>query len=221
MTILDWIAVICLAAAILFLLSMCLFLFLFFRTKKESNRLAKIRTKNKKKRKRIIRAKRTAQRKQKKNLLISIVFFIISLMCGAGSAYTIYYQANNLSESDQKAIVNGYYYLNEVDNQLEEAANNGDEKVISTNVNTLASRLSGFALNKADYRISSDGQLLINRYYTSMKELGVNLSSQPVEVYKDSNQIEALKADIEKVKKNEKAVFKKFKVDEQSLAEQK
>ncbi|MBO0471768.1 hypothetical protein JZO66_14510 [Enterococcus sp. DIV0242_7C1] len=221
MTILDWIAVICLATAILFLLSVTLFFILFIRAKKDVSKLTKIRTKNKKKRKRIIRAKRQAQKKQKRNILLSILCLIASLAFGAGSAYTIYYQASNLSEADQKAIVNGYYYLNEIENQLSDAADNGDEKTISTNMNTLASRLSGFALNKADYRISSEGQLLINRYYTSMKELGVNLSSQSLEVYRDPKQLETLKADVEKVKNNEKAVFKKFNVDEKSLAEQK
>lgn len=221
MTILDWIAVICLAAAILFLLSMCLFLFLFFRAKAEANKLAKIRTKNKRKRKKIIHAKKNRLKAKTRNSVIAVLCFVVGLFCAAGSAYTIYYQASNLSEADQKAIVNGYYYLTEVENQINDAKNGGDENTLSTNLNTLASRLSGFALNKADYRISSEGQLLINRYYTSMKELGINLSSQSAAFYKDPKQLEILKADLDKVKKNEAAVFKQFSVDEKSLAQQK
>ncbi|MBP2097375.1 hypothetical protein [Enterococcus rivorum] len=221
MTTLDWIAIICLATGILFFLFSLLFLFFIVELRTEKKKLSKYRTKNKKKRKKLIQAKRKNQSKLQKSILFMLVFLVVGLAASSGAAYTIYYQATNLSELDQKAIVDGYYYLTKVENQLNETELLDNTNEVDANLDTLSSRLSAFALNKADYRISEDGQQIINRYYTSMKELGINLSSQSKNFYKDEEVLAVVKKDIEKVKNNEKAVFKQFKIDEKALAQQK
>jgi len=63
------------------------------------------------------------------------------------------------------------------------------KKQVEENLSILSSRLSAFALNKANYRISSEGQLIINRYYTSMKQFGINLSTQSRNFYNDPKDI--------------------------------
>ncbi|MEI5994294.1 hypothetical protein [Candidatus Enterococcus mansonii] len=221
MTILDWIAVICLAAAILFFIFMCLFLVFVFRVQSKVKKLSSIRTKNKRKRKKMIFTKRKLIKKRKRNLVTAILFLVIGILAMSASAYTVFYQSTNLGETDQKAIINGYYYLSEIENQLKEIEADGESQKLDSNFNTLSARLSSFALNQADYRISSDGQSIVNRYYSSMKELGINLSAQPSRFYKDAEKLAEFKLDFEKVKKNEDAVLKKFKIDEKSLMEKK
>ncbi|MGX7245680.1 hypothetical protein ACWOC1_12630 [Enterococcus quebecensis] len=220
MTLLDWIAVISLAVAILFLLFVLLLFVGIFKTGKEQKKLFSIRTKNKRKRKMIARKKRGLQKKKKKCIWGSVLCFIMMFLGAGTSMYVVYYQSTNLSESDKKSIVSGYYNLRDIEEQLN-LAESGDGQRAEQNLKNLSLRLAAFALNKADYRISGDGQVCINRYYSSMKELGINLSSQEKEFYKDSTLTESFKNDIEKVKKNEKAVIDQFKINERSLAAKK
>lgn len=221
MSTLDWIATIILAVAMFFLVFSLLFLLLFFKARVEKQKLSKLRIKNKKKRKYMLRARRTAHLNMKKNVLVFLVFLTMGLVAGSGAGYIRNYQATNLSESDQKAIVSGYYYLRESEKQLTAVVLSGPTNESVANLNTLSSRLSAFALNKADDRINNEGQQIINRYYTSMKELGINLSSHGEKIYEADEGLAEFKDDIEKVKKYEKAVFKQFKVDEKALTQKK
>lgn len=220
MTLLDWIAVISLAIAIIFLLFIFLFLVGIIKTGKEQKKILLIRTKNKRKRKAIARKRRQLQKKKKKSLIAGFLCLIIMLIGIATSMYTVYYQSTNLGEEDKKAIVSGYYNLRDIEDQLQ-LAESGEGERAEQNLKNLSLRLAAFALNRADYRINGDGQMRINRYYSSMKELGINLSSQGKGFYNDSSLLESFKEDIERVKKNEQAVIKQFKINEKSLAEKK
>ncbi|MBO0441171.1 hypothetical protein [Candidatus Enterococcus ikei] len=218
MTILDWLAIISLSVAIL---SLLFFLFNLIRNIYFGKKLKKYnhyRVKNKKKKKQLIRIKKELARKRKSTLLFSIFFFLIILLGGGLSAYTVYYQSSNLGMDDKKALVNGYFHLRDVEGQLSKLQAENDEAAIN-NLRNLAPRLSAFALNKADYRISENGQNLLNRYYTSMKEYGINVSSRLSTIENDPQVMDELISDMEKVKKNEKKVFDTFKVNENALAE--
>ncbi|MEI5995351.1 hypothetical protein [Candidatus Enterococcus mansonii] len=220
MTILDWIAVIGLALAILFFLFVFLFFISIIRVKKEQKKISRIRSKNKRKRKMLAKKKRILQKKVNRGIWGCSFGVIMIILGGASSMYAIYYQSTNLGEEDKKAIVSGYYNIRDIEDQLT-LAESGKGETVEQNLANLSLRLAGSALNKADYRINEDGQLRINRYYSSMKELGLNLSSQGNGFYKDPLLLEEFRADIEKVKKNEKAVFDQFKINEKSLAAKK
>ncbi|ALS00970.1 hypothetical protein ATZ33_06185 [Enterococcus silesiacus] len=220
MTLLDWIAVISLAIAIIFLLFIFLFLVGIIKTGKEQKKILLIRTKNKRKRKVIARKRRQLQKKKKKSVIASFLCFIVMLIGIATSMFAVYYQSTNLGEEDKKAIVSGYYNLRDIEDQLL-LAESGEGERAEQNLKNLSLRLAAFALNRADYRINGDGQIRINRYYSSMKELGINLSSQEKGFYSDPSLLESFKGDIERVKRNEQAVIKQFKINEKSLAEKK
>ncbi|MGX7148467.1 hypothetical protein [Enterococcus ureasiticus] len=220
MTLLDWIAVISLAIAIIFLLFIFLLMVGIIKANKEQRKLRLIRTRNKRKRKVIARKKRQLKKKKNKRIIGSFLCLLVTVLGATTSMYAIYYQSTNLSQEDKKVIVSGYYNLRDIEEQLQ-LAESGEGDRAEQNLDNLSLRLAAFALNKADYRINGEGQIRINRYYSSMKELGINLSSQSKGFYKDASLLESFRGDIERVKKNEQAVIKQFKINEKSLAEKK
>lgn len=221
MTTLDWIAVIALASAILFLLFMLLLVVLRIKSGRQLTKLKRIRTKNKKKRKRLIRQRRMLEKKRRKYLISAILLLVLG-SAGLGiSAYTIYYQSTNLNQKDQEMIVKGYYYLGDIEEQLSLAESGAGSDSLGNDLTTLASRLGTFAVVRADYRLGSDYQQLLNRYYSSLKDLGINLASRTSGFYANPEELSDFQEDLAKVRENQKEVFKAFTVNEASLKEQK
>ncbi|MBP1046183.1 hypothetical protein I6N96_07795 [Enterococcus sp. BWM-S5] len=221
MTTLDWIAVIALASAILFLLFMVLLIVLRVRLGRQLSKLKRVRTKNKKKRKRLIRQRRIVEKKRRKYLISALMLFILGGVGAGASAYTIYYQSTNLNQKDQELIVKGYYYLGDIEDQLALAESGAGGEELGTDLATLASRIGTFAVVRADYRLGSDYQQLLNRYYSSLKDLGINLASRSSNFYTNSEELVDFQEDLAKVRNNQKEVFETFSVNEASLKEQK
>ncbi|MBP1048110.1 hypothetical protein I6N96_17595 [Enterococcus sp. BWM-S5] len=221
MTTLDLIAVIALASAILFLLFTVLLIVLRVRLGRQLTKLKRVRTKNKKKRKRLVRQRRAVEKKRRKYMISALALFILG-SAGVGiSAYTIYYQSTNLNQKEQEQIVKGYYYLNDIEDQLMLAESGTGGEELSSDLTTLASRIGAFAVVRADYRLGSDYQQLLNRYYSSLKDLGINLASRNLTFYDNVEELADFKEDVAKVRSNQKEVFKAFSVNEDSLKEQK
>ncbi|MGL4696937.1 hypothetical protein [Enterococcus larvae] len=221
MTTLDLIAVIALASAILFLLFTVLLVVLRVRLGGQLTKLKRVRTKNKKKRKRLVRQRRAVEKKRRKYMISALALFILG-SAGVGiSAYTIYYQSTNLNQKEQEQIVKGYYYLNDIEDQLMLAESGTGGEELSSDLTTLASRIGAFAVVRADYRLGSDYQQLLNRYYSSLKDLGINLASRNLTFYDNVEELADFKEDVAKVRSNQKEVFKAFSVNEDSLKEQK
>lgn len=218
MTVLDWFSIIAMASAILFLFFILVFFIIILKISKEQKGLGKIRTKNKKKKKKIFFQKKKLKKRKSKYIIWSIVFFLFAIGCGSGSYYTIYYQATHLGEDDQKAIVSGYYYVAQTSKKLDQL---DDSQETKQELQALSDRMAAFALNKADYRINSEGQNLINKYYDSLKEYGVNLSAKSQLLVTDKSVQEEFKSDLEKIKQNQDKVIKYFQINEQSLEAQK
>lgn len=218
MTILDWLAIASLSVAILSLLFLIFNIIMFIRRGKKLHQYTRIRVKNKKKRRLLLKRKQEMEKKRKKSIVFAVLFFLLMIFGGATSAYTVYYQASNLSVDDKKALVSGYFYLRDTEAQLNNVKTEVSDELI-TDLNNLSARIAAFALNKADYRISEEGQNQLNRYYTSMKEYGLNVSSRLSQVKQNPEIVDELMTDMEKVKKNEKKVFETFKVNEQALKE--
>lgn len=221
MTTLDWIAVIALALAILFLLFMILFIVLRVRSGKQLKKLKKFRPKNKKKRKKLIHQRRKLESKRRKYLVSALGLFILSGIGAGISVYTVYYQSTNLDQQDQELIVKGYHYLGDIEEQLALAEKGEGGGELGNDLTTLASRLGTFAVARADYRLGGEYQQVLNRYYSSLKDLGINLASRNLTFYTNSEELADFQEDVAKVRKNQKEVFEVFTINEDSLREQK
>ena len=91
-----------------------------------------------------------------------------------------------------------------------------EEKTLG-NLRYLSSSLSSYGVKKASYLNTEEGQLLLNRYYGSMKEIGMNATNNLSKIYGNPELVKEYQADIDKITENQKKVFEMYKVDENSL----
>ncbi len=102
-------------------------------------------------------------------------------------------------------------------NAIESSEN--DEK-LNANIHTLAVRMASFSSKKGSDRGTKESQLLLNRYYARMGQLGVNLASQKAEVLKEDQELlQSYTQDIERVEESQNKVLAFYQVDEKSLAQ--
>jgi len=216
-SILDWIFIGLFSFAILFFLFSILLLFSLFSTKKKIRFLSGIRKKNKRKRIKLKRERRRLEGVYKRQLINVIVLLVLAFICGGGSFYSRYYQANSLSERDSDAIVQGYYLIEQIDLQLKEAENNDNKTKIANNIKELSGRLSSYGNRLANQRLTVEGQGILNKQFKIMMELGINLAAQQEDFLKNPEKMSEFNEDLEKAKLQQKKVFEHFNINEAAL----
>lgn len=206
------------AAAILFFLGMLYFLIKFVRLGSQLRRLPRKKRKNKKKNRQFIKRRQQLLKKKKNSLILMLAFLLISGGLAGGTAYFSYYQSMNLSAEDTDLLVNGYYLLSDFEEQLILAGEKGDDEAkLQKNIRYLATVMASYNGKKASGLNTEEGQLTLNRYYNSVKQLGMNASTQAKNFYGNPELVESLKADIARAKEYEAAVFNFYKVNESAL----
>ncbi|MFK4568046.1 hypothetical protein [Enterococcus sp. UD-01] len=216
MTILDWFFIISLSLASLGLVFSGISFYLMLQTKRKLKKVKRTKVKKKKqKQKRRTIKKLIKQGKRQRN--IGIVLTLLFLLTGFTAGYSLYYQAMHLSEKDSKAVVQGYYLMTNLEKELETAQTTENEVKSGKNIKNLAGQMSSYGIYKATIRNSQAGQKALNKYYKSMKELGINLSSQPNDFFKNEALFNDFNTDLATVKKNHKLVVDYFNINEEAL----
>ena len=221
MSILDWLFIGILSTAILCIIFAIVFLISYFLTKKERFKLKQLRPKNKKRRRILKKKSRMLIKKGKKQIQLGLMFLLLGTVLAGGAAFSRYHQATNLGNRDSDGIVEGYYLLNKTSEQLASVQETPNVEKARKNLRELAAKLSGFGVRYADPRLTVEGQQLLNRYYSQMKELGLNLNNQSVESLQEKTTYENYLADIKKVQTIQKKVFTYFNVNEAALKQKK
>jgi hypothetical protein len=216
MTLLDWFFIISLSLASLGLVFSGISFYLMGQTQRTLKKVKRTKVKKKKqKQKRRTVRKLTKQRKRQRNsgLILTGLF----LVTGFSAGYSLYYQAMHLSEKDSKAVIQGYYLMNHLEKELATAQTGENVVKSGKNVKNLAGQMSSYGIYKATIRNSETGQKVLNKYYKSMKELGINLSSQPNDFFTNEQALKDFNADLAAVKKNHKQVVDYFNINEAAL----
>lgn len=221
MSTLDILFIGLLSSAILFLLLSILFLFFFFNTRSERKKIGKIRTKNKKKKKKLRIKQRKLQKVQKGQRNKIILFLIMALASSGCAFYARYYQLTTLTVEDAAVVANGYYLVGEVEKQLNSLGNGASSEKTIKNVKSLSSQLTSSSIKMPSQGMSVEGQKLLNRHFTLLKNLGVNLYGQTSENLKKPETVKEYLNDIKKIHDSEQNVFKEFKVNESALKQKK
>lgn len=221
MSILDWAFIGILTTAILFAFFSSVFFVVHFFTKQKYRKIKQVRSKNKKKHRILKKKAFFLKKKSKQQLKLGIVLLVCALLLGGSASFARYYQATNLGDRDSTAIVEGYYLLEKTSQQLGEVPTVSNIEKARNNLRELAAKLSGFGIRYADPKLTADGQRVLNRYYTQVKELGLNLNNQSIENLQEKSINDQYLADIEKVQKKQKEVFSYFKVNESALQQKK
>ncbi|MEI5994481.1 hypothetical protein [Candidatus Enterococcus mansonii] len=221
MEILDWFFIVLFSLAILSLIFSIAYLIFSLVTKKNINTIKSKRVKNKRKRKKLIRKRKKLEAQKKKQIKLGVIFLLSGVLFISGAFYSRYYQATNLGKKDSDAIVQGYYLIHTIEQQLGKVDDEENAVRTQKNLYDLSARLSSYGARSADGRLSQQGQMLLNRLYSAMKELGLNLSNQSVDTLRRQEIMESYKKDIQKTKTNQKKVFDYFDVDEKALNQKK
>lgn len=218
MTILDWFFIISLSLASLGLVFSGISFYLMAQTKKTLKQLKRRKSNKKKQKKLKIRELIKNSKKQRDwGISLCILFLVFSLDAG----YSLYYQTMHLSQEDSRAVVQGYYLIDTLENELEAAKTTKNDVKSGKNIKLLAGQFSSYGIYKATIRNSKAGQKKLNKYYKSMKELGINLSAQPNDFFKNKTQLNEFEKDLDTVKKNHEDVVRYFKINKNALVNKK
>ena len=221
MELLDWLFIGLLSLAILSLIFLLVFLTLWVTNGGKLKKLQEAKPKKKKKRKRWRRECRQAQQKKRRALRWLLIFLILTGIGAGGAFYTRYYQATNLMQEDSDALIQGYFLLTSIEEQLNQVQGTDNPKKVQGTIYELSARLANYGARRASGRLSVEGQTLLNRLYVNMKELGLNLGNQTVETLQNQEALDGYLADLEKTTTNQKKVFEHFRINEESLKQRK
>ncbi|MCA5013558.1 MULTISPECIES: hypothetical protein [unclassified Enterococcus] len=221
MTILDGLFIGILSTAILCMIFASAFFVSSFFIRKKIKQLEQRRPKSKKKRKFLKKKIFKLRKRRKKRLRSGLILFMLGGLLAGGTVFSRYHQATNLSDRDSDGIVEGYFLLNKTEQQLAAVKETTNKEKTSKNLRELAAKLSGFGVRYADPRLTLEGQKLLNRYYSQMKELGLNLNNQSAESLQEKTIYDDYVADIKKVQATQKKIFVYFNVNESALEQKK
>lgn len=218
---LDWLIIGAISLGILTIIMMMVAFVAMLRASATVKQLSAAKPKGRKAKKKWQRQLKRATKSRQKKLRTSVALLITSMVIGGVGGYAKYYQMTNMTAKDTENIVTGYYLLNQMTEQLNELADGaGNEEKMTANIQTLAVRMASFTSKKGSSRGTKESQLLLNRYYARMGQLGVNLSSQKASSLKeDTDTLTDYVTDVERVQAAQQKVLSFYKIDEKSLAE--
>lgn len=215
---LEWIYIGTLSIGSLSVIGLCYFIFRLISLRKNLKTLDKSKPKGKKAKRNKKRQKIVLSRKKQSILILFIVSLVSSLIFFGSSAYIRYYQAMNLTPEDSKSIVTSYYLIRDFEDQLNLLKDKKDDQTkLEQNIRQLSTSMASYGTKKANTLNSVDGQLVLNRYYNSVKQLGMNASTQTKNFYGNSELVNQFLKDIQGAKDYEGDVFKYYKVDKAVL----
>ncbi|MEI5993838.1 hypothetical protein [Candidatus Enterococcus mansonii] len=217
MEILDWLFIGLLSFAILCFVLMLIFLTVLVLTGKKLEQLRTKRPKHKLKVKKWKKACRRLIKKRNQQIRYVIFFLLIGIVGVSGAFYSRYYQATNLGKRDSDALIQGYFLIDGIEEQLNQVQEADNPKKIQGTLYDLSARLASYGAHSANGRLSEEGQKKLNRLYSNMKELGVNLGSQTLESLSNPETLKSYKSDVKTAQGNQKKVLKYFRINEASL----
>ncbi len=205
-----------------FILVTILSTILFIVNKFKLTDLLKIKYKSHSKKSKHKKRIRNLKIKKKRCFIVAITSLVLALFSFGGVKTIAYFQSVNLVKSDSSAVVEGYYLLSDFNKQLELAQEKqGNKETVSLSIQNLAGNMASYNTKKASELSTAEGQLILNRYYNSIKEIGVNAASQYTDFYGDKKLTAEFIEDVKKAQSYEKKVFTHYKIDEKELSEQK
>lgn len=221
MTILDWFFIGCCSAFLITFVIGVFSLILSVSTNKNFNDLKRKRPKNKTKRKRWQRACQQLKKKKQGQVKRGIILIILSILFASSGLYARYYQMTNLSSSDSRIIVQGYFISEEINQTFQELQNGANVEESKEKLMELTSLLTSYGTSTPSNGLSKDGQKVLNRYYVQLREYGTNAYSLSSEQLNNQETISTYLEDLKRVQQTQKKVFEEFGVDETALKQKK
>lgn len=206
------------SVSIMFLFLSVLNFFIFIKKKEQLNTLRKAKGKKKRKRNKKLIKRLT---KQKKRTMIVIVWLLfLGVATGFASVGMKYHMSTSLTKQDTELLVKAYFLIRDYEEELKKAvASDGEQEEVVKQLNYLSTSMASY-LNKKPASINTvEGQQLLSRHYTAITQFGINTGALANSLYGNQQSGEEFNGDIERLKKNERAVFEYFDMDENRIKE--
>ena len=218
MGLLDWLFIGLLSLATLCFLFVFFFFFYSFSTRKELKKMKwRKRPKNKMKRKRWIKVRKQLEMRRKRSDRTIIILVLLAVVASGSAFYSRYYQMTHLTAEDAKGVVQGYFMTEEIENKLITMRDGGSIEKEYPTYQEISSLIVTYSNRSISDGLSEEGKRVLTRYNVGMKNLGSNLHSLTEQQLEDKEKIESYLKDIQKMKNQQKEVFKYFRVNESAL----
>lgn len=158
--------------------------------------------------------KRENKKKQKELKKLILYLLAILLFLSASFVGINYVRNNQLAKEDKQVILESQNIILDLEKEVQLMENAEVEQIdFEKTMIDIGSIMATKGLHKASEFYPDENQQLLNRYYGSIKELGILLSNDAKSLYDNKNRIDELKQDIKKVNQYEKKVSKKYKLN--------
>lgn len=221
MVIMDWLFVGLISVTILFFIVGLFCIFFSIRLQGKLKEIKRRRPKGKKKRRIWQKKVRAFAKRQKSWLIKGVALIALAIFTGCSGAYTRYYQMTNLSGTDSEVIVQSYFLIDEIEKELISIQQGSDPEKSAEKMQDMLNVLVSYTTNVPSNALNKEGQQILRKYYTKVKEWAVNVFKQPTDKLKDQKVVEEYLADIEGLRKEQEKVFKQFKINESALEQKK
>lgn len=158
------------------------------------------------------------EKKIKQSFYGALIFCFLTVLFAGVAMFVSYYQSMNLTAEDSEAVVKSYYLLRDLKEQLE-LADSQSEESFQENIRLLSTGLASYGIRKASDLNSTEGQIILNRYYNGLKQLGMNASTQVKYIYGNKELITVFLSDVQRVISYETAVFDYYQVNHAAFSE--
>lgn len=221
MSILEVVVLVGLVMTLLFSIGVLFFLFRLIQLRKQRQKIRLKRSDSKKRKWKLLKKKQELLVKGKRSRRLAAICLCLALFFGGGSRYIVYYQSVNLTTEDGDSVARGYYLVRDFEDQLQLGKGEEiEEEPFRQNIRSLATAMASYGVKQASTVNSEEGQLLLNRYYTAVQQLGMNASTQATHFYGNPELVETFLTDIARVKEREQAVFVYYRVNESAFKEE-
>lgn len=219
MSIFDWVFVGLLSLTIVAGALALLMIFLWVGDRRQFRKLKVRRPKSKKRRRRWAIALKRLEKKRKRHFKTALILLVSGAACAVIAVYGRYYQATNLGEADAANIANGYNAVYIVKEKIEAVETADHEKALA-DLDAASKKLGSYGNKRASGLLTDDGQLMLNRYYNQMTQLGQNINSQLVQVVENNDLRAELLEDIVKIEDQQKRILTYYSISENTLKQQ-
>lgn len=211
----ERVVIVCVSISLFLFLSAISFLFGSYYYQNKVRKLEKVKRRKKKKHQEHIMF---SKKKSKRYLTCGSLCLVIAITLAATSGYIMYQQKVHLSNEDKEAVTRGYYLLSDFEDQLNQLDDKklDKEKTVQT-IQSLGSLMASYSEEKASPLNQVKGQQKLNRYYQSIKEIGINATTQSQELVVNQEMLKNYLKDVKKAKNYEKDIFSFYKVNEMDL----
>ena len=221
MSVLDWLFTGLLSCGILFFLFSLSLVFASIQTRRELKQVKKRSPKGKKRKKKWRRHCQKLKKKANKRLVGALALVVLCGTSIGSAAYARYYQLTNLNNRDKEMLVQSYFLIDELEEELVKIQNGANPEKSEEKLLNRTSLLITYTGHEPSQGLSVEGQRLLKRYYNSARELGVNMNAQRGIQYKEADIVERYLADIQKVRARQQEVFEAFQINQAALKQNK